>query len=225
MQQNILLKNYSWNKVLSEYINSDSYRKLISNVENEYNTKTVLPSMDKVFYAMEKINFENVKVVILGQDPYPNRQHAMGLSFSVPKGESIPKSLVNIFKEYSSDLGYDIPFYGELTKWVEQGVLLLNTSLTVIEGLPGSHEHIGWSGFTDEIIKKLSIRGNVIFVLWGNHARKKADLICQDNNYIIESVHPSPLAAYRGFFGSKPFTKINNYLTNMGECEIDFKLE
>ncbi len=211
--------------MLSEYINSDSYRKLISNVENEYNTKTVLPSMDKVFYAMEKINFENVKVVILGQDPYPNRQHAMGLSFSVPKGESIPKSLVNIFKEYSSDLGYDIPFYGELTKWVEQGVLLLNTSLTVIEGLPGSHEHIGWSGFTDEIIKKLSIRGNVIFVLWGNHARKKADLICQDNNYIIESVHPSPLAAYRGFFGSKPFTKINNYLTNMGECEIDFKLE
>ncbi len=184
-----------------------------------------MPDKGNIFYALDNLDFDHVKAVILGQDPYPSTEHAMGLSFSVPNGASIPKSLVNIFKEYNEDLGYDIPLSGNLSKWMNEGVLLLNTSLTVEAGKPGSHSNIGWSDLTDEIIEKLSTRGNVVFLLWGNHAKNKRDLIDKSSNRIIESVHPSPLAAYRGFFGSKPFSKINICLRELGLDEIDFKLE
>ncbi len=204
---------------------SEKYKKLCDIVKKEYETKIIIPQIDNVFLALEMLDFESVKVVILGQDPYPSREHAMGLSFSVPKGANIPKSLINIFKEYKDDLGYEIPKSGDLTKWVERGVLLLNTSLTVEEGKIGSHSNIGWSALTDEIIAKLSERGRVVFLLWGKPARSKVGLIDCNINRVIESVHPSPLSAYRGFFGSKPFSKINRYLGELGLDEIDFKLE
>ncbi len=220
-----MIKNSSWNDVLSDYIKSNEYKLLINKIEEEYNTKSVLPNKENIFYAINNLNFDDVKVVILGQDPYPNKEHAMGLSFSVPNGASIPKSLLNIFKEYNCDLGYCIPSNGDLSNWVKQGVLLLNTSLTVQEGIPGSHSNIGWAGFTDMIIKELSTRGNVVFLLWGNHAKSKKILINTVKNRVIESVHPSPLSAYRGFFGTKPFTNVNRCLRELNQEIVNFKLE
>ncbi len=220
-----MIKSSSWNEALADFIKSDEYKVLLNNVEEEYTLKAILPCKENVFRALDILDFDKVKVVILGQDPYPNKQHAMGLSFSVPIDASIPKSLVNIFKEYNDDLGYPIPLSGDLSKWSKEGVLLLNTSLTVEEGKPGSHSTIGWTLFTDEIIRKISNRGKVVFLLWGNHAKSKKELIDIDRNRIIESVHPSPLAAYRGFFGSKPFSSINTCLKELGQEEIDFKLE
>ncbi len=219
------MKNSSWNSILSDCISTEDYKALIYRIEDEYKIKSILPDRKVLFKALDSLDFEDVKVVILGQDPYPNKEHAMGLSFSIPIGASMPKSLINIFKEYNDDLGYPIPVSGDLSKWVNEGVLLLNTSLTVEEGNAGSHANIGWTLFTDEIIRKLSDRGKVVFLLWGNHARSKKKIIDVNSNRIIESVHPSPLAAYRGFFGSKPFTKINKCLQELNQSEIDFKLE
>ena len=184
---------------------------------------TVYPPPEKVFSAFELTPPENVRAVLLGQDPYHGVGQAHGLSFSVKPGIQPPPSLVNIFKEYNSDLGYPIPKNGDLTKWAENGVLLLNTVLTVQGGLAASHKGIGWEIFTDRVITLLNEREKpIVFILWGRFARDKKKLITNPNHFIIESAHPSPLSAYNGFFGSKPFSAANKFLAN---DPIDWKLD
>ena len=171
-------------------------------------------------------DYNDVKAVILGQDPYHGYGQAHGLCFSVQKGVKCPPSLVNIYKELKSDLSIDTPNHGNLTKWAQQGVLLLNTVLTVREGQPNSHKDCGWQWFTDEVIKKLNEREKpIVFILWGGNARSKKKLIDQNKHFIIESAHPSPLSAYNGFFGSKPFSKTNKLLASVNISPIDWNLE
>lgn len=185
----------------------------------------IYPKTEHIFAALALTPFEKVKVVILGQDPYHGPNQAHGLSFSVPKGERLPPSLRNIFRELHSDLGIAPAESGDLTAWAKQGVLLLNSSLTVEAGKAGSHARIGWEALTDGIIRELSHRReHLVFVLWGAHAQKKAGLIDQGKHLVIESVHPSPLSASRGFFGSRPFSQINAYLQQHGIQAIDWRL-
>lgn len=183
---------------------------------------SVLPETDLVLNAFTT-PFDDVKVVIVGQDPYPTAGHAMGLAFSVPSTvKPLPKSLINIFQELKDDLGIERT-NGDLTDWANQGVLLLNTSLTVEQGKPGSHNNIGWQEITTQAIRTIDKhRENVVFILWGNHAIKKAQLIDEEKHYIIVSPHPSPLAAHRGFFGSKPFSRTNNYLISKNITPINW---
>ncbi|GAM14601.1 uracil-DNA glycosylase, family 1 [Mesobacillus selenatarsenatis SF-1] len=192
----------------------------------EYRTKTIFPEKDNIFNALRFTDYEDVKVVILGQDPYHGHGQAHGLSFSVKPGVKIPPSLRNIFKELNADLGYEVPDNGYLKKWAEQGVLLLNTVLTVREGNANSHRGKGWEHFTDKVITLLNEREKpAIFILWGKPAQSKLKLINEDKHKIIMSVHPSPLSARRGFFGSKPFSKVNELLKEQGEKEIDWQIE
>lgn len=192
----------------------------------EYRTKTIYPEKDDIFNALRFTDYEDVKVVILGQDPYHGQGQAHGLSFSVKPGVKIPPSLRNIFKELNADLGYEVPDNGYLKKWAEQGALLLNTVLTVREGEANSHKGKGWEYFTDKVITLLNEREKpVIFILWGKPAQGKLKLIDDDKHKIIMSVHPSPLSARRGFFGSKPFSKVNQLLKEQGEEEIDWQIE
>ncbi len=187
--------------------------------------KTCYPARENIFAALNSTPFEKVKVVILGQDPYHGPGQAHGLSFSVPKGVKLPPSLVNIFKELSSDLGLSQPSHGNLTSWAAQGVLLLNTTLTVEAGKAGSHHGHGWELFTDKIIQVLSEKKeHVVFILWGSPAQKKAESVDQKKHLLLKSVHPSPLSSYRGFFGSKPFSKTNDYLKSQGIKPIDWQL-
>ena len=187
--------------------------------------KVVYPSEDAIFKALQLTPFEKVKVVILGQDPYHGPNQAMGLSFSVPPGERLPPSLRNIFKELASDLGIPPSRHGDLTAWAKQGVLLLNSILSVEQGQAGSHARVGWETITDGIIERLSReREHLVFVLWGAHAQKKAALIDRSKHLVIESAHPSPLSASRGFFGSRPFSRINDYLEKHGKEPIDWRL-
>ena len=185
----------------------------------------IFPSLSNVFKALELVKYNEVKVVILGQDPYHGLGQANGLAFSVPSGIEIPPSLKNIFLELNSDLNIPLPLDGDLTRWARQGVLLLNTVLTVEKGQPNSHINLGWGEFTDRVIVKLSEKGNVVFVLWGKSAQSKINLINENRNMILLAPHPSPLSAHRGFFGCKHFSKINLFLNQAGLEIIDWHLD
>ncbi|WP_448246154.1 uracil-DNA glycosylase [Thalassotalea agariperforans] len=187
---------------------------------------TVYPPENDVFNAFTSTPFEQVNVVILGQDPYHGANQAHGLCFSVLPEVKIPPSLVNIYKELAQDIeGFEIPVHGYLQSWAEQGVLLLNTVLTVEEGKAHSHKHLGWEQFTDKVIAKLNEQGeNIIFILWGSHAHKKGKNINTDKHFVIKGPHPSPLSAYRGFFGCRHFSKINKILTDLGKAPINWQV-
>ena len=206
--------NNGWDLILSDYLNSDAYKSLINTVNKLYNSNICYPEYNNIFNAFNSLKYDDVKVVILGQDPYHGEGEAHGLAFSVRDGVKIPPSLRNIFKELNADLGIKRT-KTDLSDWELQGVLLLNTVLTVTKDCPGSHKNIGWQEFSDFVITKLNERKTpVVFVLWGNYAISKENLITNPIHHIIKSPHPSPLSASRGFFGSKPFSRINNYLEN-----------
>lgn len=216
----------SWQDLLEDEMNKEYYKNLREFLVNEYNNHTIYPDKYDIFNALHFTDYEDVKVVILGQDPYhgPNQSH--GLAFSVKKGVRIPPSLMNMYKELKDDLGIDIANHGYLEKWARQGVLLLNTSLTVRRGEANSHNKIGWEIFTDRIISLLNNRKDpVVFILWGNNAKSKEKLITNPGHFIIKSVHPSPLSASRGFFGTKPFSKTNEFLKSIDKAPIDWKIE
>ncbi|MBN1059967.1 uracil-DNA glycosylase [Clostridium botulinum] len=222
---NNILKN-DWNNYIGNEFEKDYYLKLRKNLAQEYKTKTIYPNMYNIFNALHYTAFDDVKVVILGQDPYHGPNQAHGLSFSVNPGVRTPPSLLNIYKELKDDIGCYIPNNGYLKKWADQGVLLLNTVLTVRAGEANSHKNIGWQIFTDNIIKVLNTREKpIVFILWGNNAIRKEELITNPKHHIIKSVHPSPLSASRGFFGSKPFSKTNEFLKNDNEIPIDWQIE
>ena len=212
-----------WDLVLAEEFKKEYYLKIRDFLKVEYRTRVIFPSMYDIFNALKYTSYKDTRVVILGQDPYHEVGQAHGLSFSVKKGIKIPPSLVNIYKELNSDIGMEIPNHGELTSWAKQGVLLLNATLTVREGQANSHQSIGWSIFTDEVIKKLNERNEpLVFILWGGNARSKKKYIKNPNHLVIESAHPSPLSAYNGFFGSRPFSRANEFLKSHGQSEIDW---
>ena len=214
-----------WDEVLSDLFQSENYKKIREFLKEEYSTYTIYPSMYDIFNAFKMTPYKSIKAVILGQDPYHEPNQAHGLCFSVKDGCVPPPSLINIFKEMKSDLGLQPPKSGDLTKWAERGVLLLNTTLTVRRGAANSHSKCGWTAFTDEVIKKISAREKpVVFILWGGNARAKKPLIDTERHFIIESAHPSPLSCYNGFFGSKPFSKTNGFLERVGEEPIDWNL-
>lgn len=211
----------SWKAVLKEEFEKDYFRNLTAFVRKEYEENRVYPPGRQIFAAFEHSPFDKVKVVILGQDPYHGVGQANGLCFSVSDGISFPPSLQNIFKELNSDTGVAVPSSGNLERWAEQGVLLLNTILTVRESQPGSHQNKGWEFFTEAVIKKLSDqKQKLIFILWGAYAQRKGAVIDRSKHYVIQSPHPSPLSAHRGFFGSRPFTKTNDILKSLGKEEI-----
>jgi uracil-DNA glycosylase len=219
------LKN-RWGELLQEEFKKPYFTMLEEFLEKEYEEQTVYPARENIFNALKYTDYDDVKVVLLGQDPYHGPGQAHGLSFSVQPGVRIPPSLRNIYKELHEDLGCDIPNTGYLKKWADQGVLLLNTVLTVRKGEAHSHKGKGWENLTDKVISLLNEREKpVIFLLWGRPAQSKLKLIDEDRHHIIASAHPSPLSASRGFFGSKPFSKINGYLWNKGEEEIDWQIE
>lgn len=212
-----------WDELLKDDFNSESYLKLRAFLKTEYSTRTIYPSMYDIFNSMKLTSLDKLKVVLLGQDPYHNQGQAMGLSFSVPKGVDKPPSLVNMFKELKSELGIDSPPHGDLTGWAKQGVLLLNTVLTVREHQANSHKGMGWEKFTDSIIKKISDnKEHVVFLLWGGNARSKKPLIDAKKHLILECAHPSPLSAYNGFFGCGHYLKANEYLIKNGIQPIDW---
>ena len=204
----------SWRPVLADEFEKPYFQKLIAFVKGEYATATVYPAGSHIFHAFDATPFDQVKVVILGQDPYHGRGQAHGLSFSVQDGQRTPPSLVNIFKELQADIpGTAVAPNGNLDRWAQQGVLLLNATLTVRASEPASHQKRGWEEFTDAVIRKVSDeRPHVVFILWGAYAGKKSDLIDERKHLVIKSVHPSPFAADKGFFGSKPFSKANAWL-------------
>ena len=212
-----------WDEILSEEFSADSYLKLREFLKEEYSSKTIYPSMFDIFNSMKQTPFRDVKVVIIGQDPYHEPGQAMGLSFSVPKGEKIPPSLVNIYKEIQSETGKTMPNHGDLTGWAKQGVLLLNAVLTVRAHQANSHKGKGWEAFTDGVIKKISLLSiGVVFLLWGANARAKKVLIDRSKHLVLESAHPSPLSAYNGFFGCNHFVKANEYLVSKGVEPINW---
>ena len=218
--------NTQWDKVLLDETKKDYFKNLINFVEGEYATKTVYPPKECIFNALKTTDFDKVRVVILGQDPYHEKGQAHGLAFSVNVGIPTPPSLANIYKELESDLGCFIPNNGYLEKWAKQGVLLLNTVLTVEEGKANSHKKTGWTTFTDSIIKALNRREKpIIFLLWGGNAKEKLKFIDNSAHYVLSTVHPSPLSAYGGFFGCKHFSKTNLILKSIGEPEIDWQIE
>lgn len=214
-----------WDEVLDDLFKSENYLKIREFLKTEYSTRDIYPSMYDIFNAFKFTPYSNVKAVILGQDPYHEPGQAHGLCFSVQDGVKLPPSLVNIYKEIKSDLGITEPDNGNLTKWAKQGVLLLNTSLTVRRGAANSHKDCGWTQFTDEVIKKLAAREKpMVFILWGANARSKKAFIEGKRHLILESAHPSPLSCYNGFFGSRPFSKTNDFLVANGETPIDWNL-
>lgn len=214
----------NWDDILKEEYNKPYFEKLMNFIEDEYNNYTIYPDKNNIYNALKLTPPDKVKVVILGQDPYINKDQANGLSFSVQPGIVIPPSLRNIFREQRKDLGIIQPNSGDLTKWAEQGVLLLNTTLTVRAGLSNSHQGKGWGIFTDSIIKYLGQKENIVFMLWGNNAKAKRKLIDSSKNLILEAAHPSPLSATRGFFGCQHFSKANNYLIEHNLSPIDWQL-
>lgn len=215
-----------WGLILKDEFEKDYFKKIESFLDKAYKENVVFPPRDEIYKALELSAFKDTKVVILGQDPYYNYGQAQGLSFSVNEGVKLPPSLKNIYKELETDLGIKYPSSGSLITWAKQGVLLLNASLTVEEKKPNSHSKIGWQIFTDKIISLLNNREKpVVFILWGNFARSKKSLITNHSHLIIESVHPSPLSARRGFFGSRPFSRANDFLKSNGIKEINWKIE
>ena len=216
----------SWDEILKDEFQKEYYLNLRAFLKEEYSTRTIYPPMYDIFNALKFTDYNDVKVVILGQDPYHGEGEAHGLAFSVKEGIAIPPSLKNIYKELRDSLGCYIPNNGYLKKWADQGVLLLNASLTVRKDLANSHRNKGWEIFTDEVIKKLCNREKpVIFMLWGNNAKEKSKYIDLKKHHALMSVHPSPLSASRGFFGCNHFGKANEILVSMGETPIDWQIE
>ena len=215
----------SWKEIFKNYPKRNELGITVDNINKKRQTVTIYPPKELVFKVFD-LPLQDIKVVILGQDPYHNPGQACGLSFSVNDGIPLPKSLINIYKELYDDLGITPAKTGNLEKWFKQGIFLLNSVLTVEEYSPASHSNVGWQDFTDYIIETISQKNNnVVFVLWGSYARSKKTLIDSSRHKIIESPHPSPLSAYRGFFGSKVFSRINSYLEEVGKKPIDFNLE
>jgi len=213
----------SWARELASEFEKEYFKKLTSFVREEYLHKRIYPRPENIFNAFNLCSFDNTKVVILGQDPYHGPGQAHGLCFSVQKGVQNPPSLKNIFKEVEDDLGLKLSGSGDLSSWAKQGVLLLNATLSVQAGLAGSHQHKGWEEFTDSIIKTISDKKeNIVFLLWGSFAQGKAPLIDEKKHLILKSPHPSPLSSYRGFFGSKHFSKTNDYLKKNKLKEINW---
>lgn len=215
-----------WDNLLKDEREKPYYKKLRKILIQEYRNYNIYPDMYDIFNALKYVSYDDVKVVILGQDPYHGRGQAHGFSFSVKDKVPIPPSLLNIYKELHDDLGLYIPNNGNLTKWARQGVLLLNTVLTVREKTPNSHKDLGWELLTDRIISFLNQRDKpIVFILWGANAKSKAKLITNSKHLILTSVHPSPLSAYRGFFGSKVFSKTNKFLIDNDMRAIDWQIE
>lgn len=215
-----------WDNILKDEFKKEYFISLMENIRIEYQNKTVFPKKEEVFNAFRYTPYKNVKVVILGQDPYHGVGEAEGLSFSVPIGIKKPPSLVNIFKELKDDLKIGIPETGSLHNWAKEGVLLLNAVLTVVKDHAASHQGMGWEIFTDNVIKKINEKNTpVVFILWGRYARSKKTLITNPLHFVIESAHPSPLSAYNGFFGSRPFSKTNNFLINNGIKPINWEIK
>ena len=213
----------SWKAVLKDEFDKIYFKELVEFVKNEYRTQSVFPPGNKIFSAFDHTPFEQVKVVILGQDPYHGPNQANGLCFSVADEVRLPPSLRNIFKEIASDLGKIPSSSGNLERWADQGVFLLNATLTVRASQAGSHQKKGWEAFTDAVIKKLSDeKENLVFILWGAYAQKKGSIIDDRKHFVLKSAHPSPLSAYNGFFGSKPFSQTNQFLRSIGQPEIDW---
>lgn len=214
-----------WDDVLKLIWQSEGFKKFLNVVNNEYKTKEIFPPKNYVFNALKLTPYSKVKVVIMGQDPYHGVGEAHGLSFSVQDGIKIPPSLKNIYKELNDDLGIQAPNSGNLTKWAEQGVLLLNAVLTVEKDKPASHKDLGWEKLTDYIIKEINLKEEpVVFILWGKFAKEKKKYITNPKHFIIETAHPSPFSASYGFFGSKPFSKTNDFLKSKGIDPIDWDL-
>jgi len=216
----------SWKELLQEEFNKPYFEQIVLHLKTERTQKKIIyPAGPNIFNAFNTTPFDKIKIVLLGQDPYHGPRQAHGLCFSVQNGVPPPPSLVNIFKELQDDTGVKIPEHGNLTKWAEQGVFLLNASLTVRAGEPMSHAKIGWATFTDTVIKKISEgRKNVVFMLWGKFAQEKRVLIDESKHFILRSVHPSPLSASGGFFGCKHFSKANSYLVSKGIDPVDWSL-
>lgn len=214
-----------WDGILSEEFKSPYYLSLREFLKTEYSTRRIFPPMNDIFSAFRASSFENTRVVIIGQDPYHGLGQAHGLCFSVKKGVVPPPSLKNIYKEINDDLGLPTPQHGELTHWANQGVLMLNSVLTVREGAPTSHKDKGWETFTDNVIKKLNEKQTpIVFLLWGAYAQKKGQLITNPIHYKLCAAHPSPLSAYNGFFGCKHFSKTNEILKKHGLEPIDWRV-
>lgn len=217
--------NNEWDALLQSEFQSEYYQKICSFLKEEYEKNTVYPPVDDIFNALRYTSYSDVKIVLLGQDPYHGFGQAHGLCFSVREGVKPPPSLKNIFKELQSDIYITAPQSGELTAWAKRGVLLLNTVMTVREGKPNSHKSIGWTTFTDAIIRTLNEREKpMVFLLWGANARSKKELITNPNHLILETVHPSPLSAYQGFFGCRHFSKANEFLYRHGIQPVNWDL-
>ena len=215
-----------WDEILKDEFEKPYYLKLREFLKEEYKTQTIYPDMYNIFNALKMSSFKDTKVVILGQDPYHEPNQAHGLCFSVLKGVTPPPSLQNIYKELADDIGFKIPSHGQLSKWAEQGVLMLNTVLTVRRGQANSHKGMGWESFTDRVISELNKKDTpVIFLLWGSPAKTKAQIINNPLHIKLTCVHPSPLSAYRGFFGCKHFSKTNELLIKNGLTPIDWQIE
>lgn len=216
----------SWKEILKDEFNKSYFLQIITHIKTEKLTGEIIyPAGNLIFNAFEKTPFNKVKVVLLGQDPYHNPNQAMGLSFSVPDDTKLPPSLKNIYKELKTDIGMQIPTSGNLTKWADQGVLLLNAILTVRKNEPASHSKIGWMHFTDAVIKKISDeKEGIIFLLWGRFAQEKIDLINLTKHFVLKSAHPSPFSADKGFFGCQHFSRTNEILSKQGIQPIDWKI-
>ncbi len=213
----------NWYKILKDEFEKPYFKNLLNFLTKEYSTCTVYPSMENIFYALNLVKFEDIKVVIVGQDPYHEPNQAMGMSFSVPSSTKIPPSLANIFKEIESELNIKCLKNGDLTRWAKQGVLLLNSVLTVKKGIANSHKNIGWETFTSKIISLINEKKEpVIFVLWGANAKALKPLIKNPQHFVLTSSHPSPLSAYNGFFGCGHFLKINSILKQNNKMPIDW---
>ncbi len=214
-----------WDDILASEFESEYYKRIRYWLKKEYAEQTIYPPMEDIFNALRYTPYHAVKAVLLGQDPYHGPGQAHGLCFSVQEGVDPPPSLRNIFQELESDLGFPPPKNGTLTKWAEQGVLMLNTTLTVRRGQANSHKNIGWTTFTDAVVRGLNERETpIVFLLWGGNARSKKPLITNPNHLILETVHPSPLSAYGGFFGCRHFSRCNEFLQAHGETPIDWNL-
>lgn len=215
-----------WDEILSDEFDKPYFQEIMKFIDNEYKTKTIYPYYPNIFNALKYTDYDDVKVVIIGQDPYHGTGEAHGLSFSVLEGVAKPPSLKNIFKELKDDLGIDEPNHGNLSSWTKEGVMLLNSVLTVEKDKPASHQNKGWETFTDAVIKKINEKQkSVVFILWGNFAKSKKALITNNLHYIIEAAHPSPFSANKGFFGTKPFSKTNDFLIKNNEKPINWKIQ
>lgn len=214
-----------WDIILKSVFESDGFNRFLDVIKSKYNESECFPKYENIFNALKLTSYKDTKVIILGQDPYHGVGQAHGLSFSVQEGTSLPPSLQNIYKELYSDLQIPVSNNGDLTKWAKEGILLLNSVLTVKKDFPASHKDLGWEILTDYIIKMLNLKTDpTVFILWGSFARSKKKYITNPIHLIIESPHPSPFSAYNGFFGSKPFSKTNKFLKENNIKEIDFRL-